>query len=105
MERPQEKKRKKSSNNNIRSRAPRNHYEEDQLRIEALETIPTYVLSMEQRRLLEEHGHVQVQEDREEMNRELIDTVKGRGIGRRDRRRRRGRSPLNPAIELHYFTI
>ena len=59
---------------NMRSRAPRNHYNEDQLRMEALETIPTNVLSLEQRRLLEEHGYVQVQEDREERNRELIDT-------------------------------
>ena len=34
---------------NMRSRAPRNHYDEDQLRMEALETIPTNVLSLDQR--------------------------------------------------------
>ena len=34
---------------NIRSRAPQNHYDEDQLRIEALETIPTNVPNLEQR--------------------------------------------------------
>ena len=49
-------------NPNIRSRAPRNNYE-DQLMIQALETIPTNMLSLEQRRLLDEHGYVEVQED------------------------------------------
>ena len=55
---------------NIRSRAPRNNYDEDQLRIQALETIPTNMLSLQQRRLLKEHGYLEVQEDME--GRELI---------------------------------
>ena len=39
--------------------------------IQALETIPTNVLSLEQRRLLDERGYVEVQKD---LEREIIDT-------------------------------
>ena len=60
--------------NQHQEHSPCNNYVEDQLRIQALKTIPINVLSLDQRRLLKEHGYVQVQEDREERNWELIDT-------------------------------
>ena len=82
---------------NLRSRAPRNHYDEDQLRIEALETIPTNVLSLERRRLLDEHGYVEVREDLGE--RELIDTSTEDTVAMEEEEREEVERMLRPEVE------
>ena len=82
---------------NMRSRAPRNNYDEEQLRFEALETIPTNVLSLEQRRLLDEHGFVEVREDLEE--RELIDTSTEDIVAMEEEEREEVERMLRPEVE------
>ena len=80
---------------NIRSRAPRDNFE-DQLMIQALETIPTNVLSLEQRRLLDEHGYVEVQEN---LERELIDTSTEDTVAMEEEEREEVERMLRPEVE------
>ena len=79
---------------NIRSRAPVIMNYEDQLMIQALETIPTNVLSLKQRRLLDEHGYVEVQEERE-----LIDTSTEDTVAMEEEEREEVKRMLRPEVE------
>jgi hypothetical protein len=64
--------------------------------IQALETIPTNVLSLEQRRLLDEHGYVEVQKN---LERELIDTSTEDTVAMEEEEREEVERMLRPEVE------